>query len=109
MDGGISARKNNNKMKEFREAAIEFQKDYSTAIEERAAHAGFKAGFNFALKWIDVNKELPTDTRTVLVRNDNEQIRVGWYMPVYDTWIDIASVGNKAFGKVKHWRPIYNK
>ena len=96
-------------MKEFREAAIEFQKDYLTEIEERAAYSGFKAGFNFALKWIDVNKELPTDTRTVLVRNDNEQIKVGWYMVAYKIWIDIAPIGGKDFGKVTHWRPIYNR
>ena len=96
-------------MKEFREAVIEFQKDYSTAIEERAAHAGFKAGFNFVCEWIPVTKELPTDTRTVLVRNDNEQVRVGWYMAAYEVWVDIAPVGGKDFGKVTHWRPIYNR
>jgi len=94
-------------MKILSEALDKFIKRYPTEIEQRAASQGFKAGFDFAVQWIDVEKELPSDTSNVLVQNENGQIRLGWYMVTFKRWVDIVPVGQKDFGKVTHWRPIY--
>ena len=60
-----------------------------------------------AQQWINVEDELPKDTRNVLVKNDRFIISVGWYLEIYKVWAvkEYENV-NKDFGTVTHWRYI---
>jgi len=66
----------------------------------------FREGIKFAQKWINVEDELPSNTKNVLVKNDKEWVSIGYYMEGYKIWEDIAPVGQKEFGNVAYWRPI---
>ena len=89
-------------MKTIKEAAREFQRDYPTDIEERAAYSAFKAGVEYAQRWISVEDELPEITEEgcncveVLYMTKNG---LGGICLFKDGRFETLS-------KVTHWRPI---
>ncbi|MCL2651970.1 MAG: DUF551 domain-containing protein [Candidatus Azobacteroides sp.] len=99
-------------MKTIEEASSEYSGDnnnYTTLFTQQKKEA-FKAGIEFAQRWIDVKDELPEDNMPILLKDRNGFIKeIGFlignaffvfnknsqngYHEIYNT-------------KVTHWRPI---
>ena len=56
-------------MKTINEASKEYVNSTSITFPEEAVKKAFKAGVEFAQRWIDINKELPQYYQTVLADN----------------------------------------
>ena len=56
-------------MKSIDEAALDYVNSTSITFPEEAVKKAFKAGVEFAQRWIDINKELPQYYQTVLADN----------------------------------------
>ena len=86
-------------MKTIEEAVIEYSENADIDEETYIAdvYDGFKAGVEFAQRWIPVEEELPEKLVQVIVKLEN-----GWCTC---TWI--TENGDFAFNvKPTHWRPI---
>ena len=86
-------------MKTIEEAVIEYSENADIDEETYIAdvYDGFKAGVEFAQRWIPVEEELPEKLVQVIVKLEN-----GWHTT---TWI--TENGDFAFNvKPTHWRPI---
>lgn len=69
----------------------------------------FKAGVNFAQRWIPVDEELPEGIAILMIENCNIDVVVGYYQN--GKWICrlFVPTGISDFeinDKVTHWRPI---
>ena len=62
----------------------------------------FKAGVEFAQRWIPVEEELPPPEESVLVKDCFGKHRVSVLMYDMKTWKTISM----SDGRVTHWRPI---
>jgi len=82
----------------------EFLKDFPTDKEQRAALSGFDAGVEFAKKWIPAHEEKPDGIYSVLVRNFDKVVRIGYYDAKDDEWETLSGYGNKFI--VVSWRQI---
>jgi len=81
-----------------------------TASEFVATREAFKAGVEFAQRWIPVEEELPKAqydgrySNEVLVMMSNEKYIVAWYDYKYNKW-EVGLWCEDSF-TVTHWRPI---
>lgn len=83
-------------MKTIDEAAKEAYRDTSVSAENM-----FKAGVEFAQKWIDVNDELPENGCNVIAKLENG-IKLGLCFSENTFW----SHSTDKNSQVTHWRPI---
>lgn len=89
-------------METIEKKAVEYADTY---FEERLGNTGaingFKAGAAFAQEWIPIEKELPEEGITVLVKDKNGY--VGMSAIRYGSW------DYKFKNMITHWRPITRK
>ena len=103
-------------MKTISEAAIKYASSKSSSDVFIESHIkDFKAGVEFAQRWIPVEEELPDVGETVLTKMEKRHgdTRVQNY---YSTatrlenqgeWQDVNWVDHSmSFGHITHWRPI---
>ena len=87
-------------MKKIKEASHEYFRAAQLGFENPGSEAGFKAGVEFAQRWISVEDELP---ETI----DDEKIFLRY--PILVKNIDGAFQALNTFsniGTYTHWRPI---
>ena len=96
------------------QAAIKVRTD----SEYIQAKQDFKAGVEFAQRWISVDEELPEDTQEILMKNEDweneyypEGVRSGWYNPTHckyytSRWDDNKEEFVTSESTPTHWRPI---
>lgn len=102
-------------MKTAEQAAVEYAEsleDNDYTIETEAA---FKAGAEFAQRWISVEEELPPIGEMVLTKMEKRHGDT-WVQNYYSTatrlenqgeWQDVNWVDHSmSFGHITHWRPI---
>ena len=71
---------------------------------------GFKAGVEFAQRWIPIEEELPEqfyedgETKQVLLKHPNGFISTGIYDHSVKGWYN--DITNRGFMNATHWRPI---
>jgi len=94
-------------MKTIKEACVEvildapcglpnYEEDDYNAGFVHGVDYGFKAGVEFAQRWISVEEELPEKGEKVLVLLDDNDIQ-------FDSWLGYWFAWHH---KVTHWRPI---
>ncbi len=84
-------------MKTAEQAAVEYAESFEDNDYTIETEFAFKAGVNFAQRWISVEEELPTPYEQVIVKLKN-----GWHTC---TWVN--NEGIFAFNvHPTHWRPI---
>lgn len=105
--------------KEYSEIVVLKETDASLTELKEYAQTDFKAGVEFAQRWIPVEEELPNP----LPRNksgiiDNDDLLLLKYIPYYslefgvlrelngELYWEIPDVGNAPLADVTHWRPI---
>ena len=91
-------------MKTIEEAAKEISDKFKNSGRiysnpESAIRDGFKAGVEFAQRWISVEEELPQQGDKILVKDQFENIEIGVKL-IYKYFY------TEKIGNVKYWRPI---
>lgn len=97
-------------MKTIDEAAQDYSNKYWSNLQDYEKTSCFKAGVEFAQRWISVEEELPKNYNLVLVKglNKNGGIEFATGLTYYDLfeckreW----TVGDSDIVTVTHWRPI---
>lgn len=84
------------------QAKDESIKIFNTCSEEDLQHdyIMFKAGSQFAQRWIPVEEEFPSDLFDVLVKSEDDSFTVGYRFQ--DKWVLDINIDLK----ITHWRPI---
>ena len=96
-------------MKTIEEAAIQhcnrsqFKSDFPH--DYHSEESGFKAGVEFAQRWIPVEEGLPDFLTDVLIKQSNGKISIGCLF--IDEKFNVEFINEKI--KVTHWRPIEYK
>ena len=67
---------------------------------------GFKAGAEFAQRWISVEDELPEIGDIFLVKTDNGCITTAYLHGIKSGFITYGEDAYIEFGTITHWRPI---
>ena len=94
-------------MKTIEEAAKDYSKSKSSAEVFRCAHeTDFKAGVEFAQRWISVEDELPEIGDIFLVKTDNGCITTAYLHGIKSGFITYGEDAYIEFGTITHWRPI---
>lgn len=90
-------------MKIIEEAAKEYANKnhfrFINAVEQEVDIKAFKAGAEFAQRWISVEEELPNKFDWVLCRSELHDCYIAHYLGEYGFSVDSNS-------KITHWRPI---
>ena len=88
----------------------EVAREYGAAMGEdpmkpiNASYDGFKAGVEFAQKWIDVYEELPENNKLVMFKDNMDDIFLGYIDNRY--WYEKREYCDQDVDYVTHWRPI---
>jgi len=91
-------------MKTIEEAAIEYaEKNKKTRLSNHITKTDFKAGVEFAQRWIPVEEELPEDGGIVLVRSTNPKKPSTAFFTKGIFRCDFVGISHQ---QVTHWRPI---
>ena len=88
-------------MLKINEAAKEFSEKSVWACP-----ISFKAGVEFAQRWISVEEELPINQDIVFVKTDLECITTAYLHGEKSGFITYGEDAYIEFGNVTHWRPI---
>ena len=88
-------------MKTIEKIIREFISDYPTDAEQMAARSGFRAGVEFAQRWISIEDELPEEDKYVLLKYD-----FGIYMGGWNGDEFFEETGTIDDSTPTHWRPI---
>ena len=111
-------------MKKIKEASHEYFRAAQLGFENPGSEAGFKAGVEFAQRWISVEDELPEittinnhnavnvkfktiygDERVCTATLESFSQHCGENSPMNDVWYVYPS-GGHVLRNVTHWRPI---
>lgn len=87
-------------MKTIEQAAKEV---YRYEVEMKDPYlTGFKAGVEFAQRWISVEEEMPHDYERLLVKDNSNDYELSYHDEL-NRWCnpDFSSIGT-----ITHWRPI---
>lgn len=96
-----------NSMLKINEAAKDYSKSKSSAEVFRCAHeTDFKAGVEFAQRWISVEEELPENGDFVLVKTDNGCVTTAYLHGIKSGFVTYGEDAYIVFGVITHWRPI---
>ncbi len=91
-------------MKKIEQAAKEYFEEYG--YNERSGEdLAFKAGVEFAQRWIPVEEGLPDFLTDVLIKISNGKISIGCLF--IDEKFNVEFINEKI--KVTHWRPLEYK
>ena len=90
-------------MKTIEEAANEFATRYAPVLWEEQCRSYFKAGVEFAQRWIPVEEELPEPVTFVIVKKSNGR-KLGMFFDV-DKQFMFGEESNQT-SQITHWRPI---
>ena len=71
-----------------------------------ACPISFKAGAEFAQRWISVEDELPEIGDIFLVKTDNGCITTAYLHGIKSGFITYGEDAYIEFGTITHWRPI---
>lgn len=94
-------------MKTIEQAAIEYTSGKSSNFCFTETHKrDFKAGVEFATKWIDIDDELPTNQDLVLVKTDNNSVCTAYYHGDNSGFLTYGEDAFIDFGNIEYWRPI---
>lgn len=70
----------------------------------------FKAGVEFAQRWIPVEEEQPSTNENVLYKDSNGDEFIAFYTPELKKWTKYMPVGCPVeCSNITHWRPIKYK
>ena len=101
-------------MKTIEEAAKEYaEKNKKARKSDFITKKDFKAGVEFAQRWIHVEEELPEKfdknriINEVLIKSAEEYINLGWYEENHKCFYSFSS--EYKLDNVTHWRPIEYK
>lgn len=92
-------------MKTIEQAAEEYSEKVSKGKNYRDLITGFKAGVEFAQRWIPVEEGLPDFLTDVLIKISNGKISIGCLF--IDEKFNVEFINEKI--KVTHWHPIEYK
>ena len=93
-------------MKTIEQAAIEYRQTLNdSGVLLSNTVATFKAGVEFAQRWIPVEEGLPDFLTDVLIKISNGKISIGCLF--IDEKFNVEFINEKI--KVTHWRPIEYK
>lgn len=87
-------------MEEFEK---QIEKDYKESGSNSYFGNGWIKGYNYAMKWIPIEEELPNDFTSVLVRNKANDIRSVALYQDNKFYPDFKAIEHK---DVTHWRKI---
>lgn len=90
-------------MKTIEEGCVEFCEKLNSVYDEKQV---FKAGVEYAQKWIDVKDELPNIGNVVLLKFDDDYTQISTGIYNGSEFIDDFGFNEE---KCTHWRPIEYK
>lgn len=90
-------------MKTIEESCAEFCEKLNSVYDEKQV---FKAGVEYAQKWIDVKDELPNIGNVVLLKFDDDYTQISTGIYNGSEFIDDFGFNEE---KCTHWRPIEYK
>ena len=102
-------------MKTIEEASHEYFRASQLGFENPGSEAGFKAGAEFAQRWISVEDELPEEGVSVLIKNDFGYFGINvlengiWRMCTVEKIAGLLNLKEyelENFATPTHWRPI---
>ncbi len=102
-------------MKKIKEASHEYFRAAQLGFENPGSEAGFKAGVEFAQRWISVEDELPKEGVSVLIKNDFGYFGINvlengiWRMCTVEKIAGLLNLKEyelEKFATPTHWRPI---
>ena len=94
-------------MKKIKEASHEYFRAAQLGFENPGSEAGFKAGVEFAQRWISVEDELPEKREReyqIIAKTDN--IDSAMHGIIFTKWIKDESSLKSIKNYFTHWRPI---
>ena len=94
-------------MKTIKEASAEFCEKRRLESTGYPPDAWFRAGIEFAQRWIPVEEELPTPNLIVICKIKEYAPFVGVYIPENSGFRNISE--NEGYYRCTHWRPIEYK